>query len=54
MADTGTESPAQLQARLRREKRNAKLQTGGADRLAKINQMTGHVVSGSEQRTCRV
>ena len=35
------ETPAQKQARLRRERRNAKIQTGGADRLGKIMNVSG-------------
>lgn len=45
MADATTdpagESPAQKQARLRRERRNAKLQAGGSDRLNKITSLSG-------------
>ena len=36
-----TESKAQREARLRRERRNAKLQGGGADRLSKITSLSG-------------
>jgi len=35
------ESKAQEQARLRRERRNAKLQAGGSDRLGKIASLSG-------------
>lgn len=35
------ESPAQRQARLRREKRNARIVSEGSDRLAKISQLSG-------------
>ncbi|PSK40081.1 hypothetical protein B9Z65_8021 [Elsinoe australis] len=48
MADTAEESPAQRQARLRREKRNAKIQSGGADRLAKITGVSGRSAPAPE------
>lgn len=35
------ESKAQEQARLRRERRNAKIQAGGASRLAQITSLSG-------------
>lgn len=35
------ESPAQRQARQRREKRNARIASEGNDRLAKITQLSG-------------
>lgn len=38
---SATESPAQKQARLRRERRNAKLQTGGSARLNAITNLSG-------------
>lgn len=45
MATTGDppsgESDAQRQARLRRERRNAKIQAGGSERLNKITSMSG-------------
>ncbi|KAF2154234.1 hypothetical protein K461DRAFT_267281 [Myriangium duriaei CBS 260.36] len=41
MADTAEESPAQRQARLRREKRNARITSEGTDRLAKITGVSG-------------
>ena len=45
MADeVADESPAQRQARLRREKRNAKIQAEGSDRLAKIGQLQGRII----------
>jgi len=40
-ASGSEESTAQRQARLRREKRNAKIQGSGADRLNKITQLNG-------------
>ncbi|OQO12866.1 hypothetical protein B0A48_02330 [Cryoendolithus antarcticus] len=57
MADTATttatnaaadETPTQKQARLRREKRQAKLATEGEDRLAKIKQLNGGVAPPDE------
>jgi len=44
MADTAEESPAQRQARLRREKRNAKISATAEDRLAKISGLSGRAV----------
>ncbi|KAL9035026.1 MAG: hypothetical protein Q9214_006777, partial [Letrouitia sp. 1 TL-2023] len=38
------ESPAQKQARLRREKREAKIKAGGSARLDKITQLSGRAV----------
>lgn len=35
------ESPTQKQARLRRERREAKIKAGGSSRLDKINQLSG-------------
>lgn len=35
------ESPAQKQARLRRERREAKIKAGGSTRLEKITQLSG-------------
>lgn len=40
-AEDAHESPAQRQARLRRERRNAKLQAGGSERLNKITSLNG-------------
>ncbi|KAB8346248.1 hypothetical protein FH972_023293 [Carpinus fangiana] len=40
-AEPSGESAAQKQARLRRERRNAKLQAGGSDRLNKITSLSG-------------
>lgn len=37
----GSESKAQRDARLRRERRNAKIQTGGSERLSKITSLSG-------------
>jgi hypothetical protein len=50
MADVDTESPAQRAARLRREKRNAKIQTEGSDRLARITQLSGRPAPAPEER----
>ena len=50
MADADTESPAQRSARLRREKRNAKIQAEGSDRLARITQLSGRPAPASEER----
>ena len=45
MSDSQSEETStQRQARLRREKRNAKIQSGGSDRLAKITQGSGRTV----------
>ncbi|KAI5237923.1 hypothetical protein E4T43_07771 [Aureobasidium subglaciale] len=49
MADVDTESPAQRAARLRREKRNAKIQTEGSDRLARITQLSGRPAPAPEE-----
>lgn len=51
MSDTAEESLAQRQARLRREKRNAKIQSGGADRLAKITGVSGRSAPAPEDGT---
>ena len=40
MTDT-EETPAQRQARIRREKREAKIKAGGAERLDKITALSG-------------
>jgi hypothetical protein len=50
MADVDTESPAQRAARQRREKRNAKIQTEGSDRLARITQLSGRPAPAPEER----
>jgi hypothetical protein len=50
MADVDTESSAQRAARLRREKRNAKIQTEGSDRLARITQLSGRPAPAPEER----
>jgi len=50
MADIDTESPAQRSARLRREKRNAKIQAEGSDRLARITQLSGRPAPAPEER----
>lgn len=47
------ESLAQRQARLRREKRNAKLQSEGNDRLAKITQLSGRPAPAPEDPTTK-
>jgi GET complex subunit GET2 len=44
------ESPAQRQARLRRERRKAKVESGGADRLAKITGISGRKVPEPEPK----
>ena len=41
MADTGEETAAQRQARIRREKREAKIKAGGTERLEKITKLSG-------------
>ena len=51
MADVpADESPAQRQARQRREKRNAKIQAEGNDRLAKITGLSGRPAPAVEDR----
>ena len=45
------ESPAQKQARLRREKRNARIASEGNDRLAKITQLSGRPAPALEDGT---
>lgn len=50
MSDVDTESPAQRSARLRREKRNAKIQAEGSDRLARITQLSGRPAPAPEER----
>lgn len=42
------ESPAQRSARLRREKRNARIVSEGSDRLAKITQLSGRPAPAPE------
>ena len=42
--DSSTESPAQKQARIRRERREAKIKAGGSARLDKITQLSGRPV----------
>ncbi|CAD0111353.1 unnamed protein product [Aureobasidium uvarum] len=51
MADVDTESPAQRAARMRREKRNAKIQAEGSDRLARITQLSGRPAPAPEEPT---
>ncbi|PNS17011.1 hypothetical protein CAC42_4975 [Sphaceloma murrayae] len=51
MADTSEESPAQRQARLRREKRNAKITGSANDRLAKITGLSGRSAPALEDVT---
>ena len=41
MADAGEETAAQRQARIRREKREAKIKAGGSERLDKITKLSG-------------
>lgn len=55
MADSASasgseETPGQRQARLRREKRNAKIQAEGSDRLSKITQLNGRMAPPAELR----
>ncbi|GAB7349210.1 hypothetical protein MBLNU459_g8136t1 [Dothideomycetes sp. NU459] len=47
------ESLAQRQARLRREKRNAKIQATGGDRLARITQLSGRPAPAPEDMTSK-
>ncbi|KAG9693227.1 hypothetical protein KCU69_g9179, partial [Aureobasidium melanogenum] len=49
MSDVDAESPAQRSARLRREKRNAKIQAEGSDRLARITQLSGRPAPAPEE-----
>ncbi|KAI4734060.1 hypothetical protein E4T50_15399 [Aureobasidium sp. EXF-12298] len=53
MSDVETESPAQRSARLRREKRNAKIQAEGSDRLARITQLSGRPAPAPEEPSMR-
>ena len=39
--ESGEESPSQKQARIRRERREAKIKAGGSARLDKITQLSG-------------
>jgi GET complex subunit GET2 len=50
------ESPAQRQARIRREKREAKIKAGGNERLEKITRLSGRnpEMSQSKQSICWV
>lgn len=43
------ESPAQKQARLRRERREAKIKAGGSSRLDKISQLSGRPAEAGMQ-----
>ena len=62
MADTAPQPPAdetpnQRQARLRREKRNAKILAEGSDRLNRITQLNGGVAPPKEigmRHSCRI
>ena len=45
------ESPAQRQARLRRERREAKIKAGGSSRLDKITQLSGR---SAEEGLCTI
>lgn len=45
------ESPAQRQARLRRERREAKIKAGGTDRLDKITKLSGRTPESSKLHT---
>ena len=52
MSEPAKESANQRAARLRREKRNAKIQAEGSDRLAKITQLSGRPAPAPEEREC--
>lgn len=45
------ESPAQRQARLRRERRQQKVQTGGKDRLQAIASLSGRTMAQMDEGT---
>jgi GET complex subunit GET2 len=45
------ESPAQRQARIRREKREAKIKAGGSERLDKITKLSGRTPEMSKSTT---
>jgi len=45
------ESAAQRQARIRREKREAKIKAGGSERLDKITKLSGRTSEMSESTT---
>lgn len=47
MADAGEETAAQRQARIRREKREAKIKAGGTERLEKITKLSGRTPQSS-------
>jgi len=47
MADAGEETAAQRQARIRREKREAKIKAGGSERLDKITKLSGRTPESS-------
>lgn len=51
MADASEETAAQRQARIRREKREAKIKSGGTERLDKITKLSGRDPEQS-QRDC--
>jgi len=48
MDEQQRETPGQMQARLRREKRAAKITANGSDRLAKITGVSGRPAPASE------
>jgi hypothetical protein len=48
MAEAGEETAAQRQARIRREKREAKIKAGGSERLDKITKLSGRTPESSE------
>ena len=47
MSESAEESPAQRQARIRREKREAKIKAGGNERLEKITKLSGRLPDSS-------
>lgn len=48
MAEAGEETAAQRQARIRREKREAKIKAGGSERLDKITKLSGRTPESSK------
>ena len=46
------ESPAQKQARIRRERREAKIKAGGSARLDKISNLSGRPIEPGESKVC--
>jgi hypothetical protein len=54
MSSSAEESPAQQAARLRRERREAKIKSGGSARLDKITSLSGRAPSSGKHRSGRI